>query len=291
MTAPKMYSVEHLLPFARAALKVSASFSSEQFADVLFTQLAKAQVPGVVRSRPPQSTRLQYQYGGPAFPLELKNGVAELFWYLIHQGYIVPEWRDFPIELAGWMHFRRTERGTQWVNGAEPMLEDLSGYMVHVMGRAAHLDMLIRQYLQEGLGALNRGLYFSAVVMLGAASEKEIYLLGTSMVSALQSATHKTDLEGLLRNRSLYRLLNFIGERVRGVNFSVRQSSGGVFDGAEAHLMSLFESIRAQRNDAVHPNTGTCDEKSVRMAYEAFPAAIEKAEELRHWCGKNPNTL
>jgi hypothetical protein len=122
-------------------------------------------------------------------------------------------------------------------------------------------------------------------------SEKEIYLLGDSMVPARRSGQHKKDLAALLGNRSLYKLLTFIGERLRSVSSPLRKSCNGLFDGAETHLASLFETSRVQRNDAVHPNTGTVNERSVRMAYDSFPAALRKTEELREWCGKDPNTL
>jgi hypothetical protein len=292
MTAPKLYSVEHMLPFSRAALKVSGMFSSEQFAEALFAELSKAQVPGVVRGAWPQSTRTTFQYGGPTFPVELRNGVAEIFWYLIHQGYVLPEWRDFPATLTGATHYRRTERGTDWVNGADPMPEDTVGYVQHLNQLAPKIDSIVLQYVSEGLGSFNRKLYFAAAVMLGAASEKEIYLLGNSLVGALRNGTEQTELREMVdKGRSLARLLTFISRKFGGVTSAQRAASNGALDGAETHLASLFESIRVQRNDAVHPNTGTFDERSVRMAYQSFPGAVQKAEELGEWCGKNANTL
>lgn len=294
MTAPRTYALEEMLPFARAALqnyeRLRSDFSSEDFAEGLFFELEKIRVEGVVRGGFPASTRTKFNYGGPRFPDGLRRAVSEVLWYLIHHGFILPQWRDFPSTAVGTQYWM-TERGRQWANGADPMPEDVAGFLGHLDALAPKLDPIIRQYVAEGLGSFHREQYFSAAVMLGAASEKEIYLLGDSMVSALQSAQHRKDLLALLGNRSLYRLLTFIGEQLRGVSSPVRKSSNGLFDGAETHLASLFESIRVQRNDAVHPNTGTVNERSVRMAYDSFPAAVLKAEELREWCRKNPNTL
>jgi hypothetical protein len=294
MPSLRPHALEEMLPFARAALKnyvtLRSDFTTEDFAEGLFFELEKVGVEGVVRGTFPASTRTKFNYGGPHFPDSLRRAVSEVLWYLIHRGFILPQWRDFPsvaVDGKYWM----TEPGRQWANGADPMPEDVAGYVGHLDVLVPKLDPIIRQYVAEGLGSFRREQYFSAAVMLGAASEKEIYLLGDSMVSALQSAQHQKDLPSLLGNRSLYRLLTFIGERLRGVSSPVRKSSNGLFDGAETHLASLFESIRVQRNDAVHPNTGTVNERSVRMAYESFPTAVLKAEELREWCGKNPNTL
>jgi hypothetical protein len=65
----------------------------------------------------------------------------------------------------------------------------------------------------------------------------------------------------------------------------------GAFEGALTHLSSLFEAIRVQRNDAVHPSTGAVEEDSVRLSYEAFPHAIKKAEALRAWFDENPASV
>ncbi len=283
-----------MLPFARAALRnyerLRSDFSTEDFAEGLFFELEKVGVEGVVRGGFPASTRTRFNYGGPHFPDALRRAVSEVLWYLIHHGFILPQWRDFPSIAVGTQYWM-TERGRRWANGADPMPEDVAGYVGQLDALAPRLDPIIRQYIAEGLGSFRREQYFSAAVMLGAASEKEIYLLGDSMVPALQSAQHEKDLAALLGNRSLYKLLTFIGERLRSVSSPLRKSSDGLFDGAETHLASLFESIRVQRNDAVHPNTGTVNERTVRMAYDSFPAALRKTEELREWCGKNPNTL
>jgi hypothetical protein len=293
MTAPRPYALEEMLPFARAAVKnyprLGSKFSTEDFAEGLSFELEKVGVEGVVRGGFPASKRTTFNYAGN-YPEGLRRAISEVLWYLIHRGFILPLWQAFPSTAVGneyWM----TERGKQWANGADPMPEDVAGFLGHLDTLAPKLDPIIRQYVAEGLGSFHREQYFSAAVMLGAASEKEIYLLGDSIVPALQSAQHKKDLAALLGNRSLYKLLTFMGELLRGVSSPVRKSANGLFDGAETHLASLFESIRVQRNDAVHPNTGTFNERSVRMAYDSFPAAVLKAEQLREWCGNNPNTL
>ena len=294
MTARRPYALDEMLPFARAALKnyerLRSDFTTEDFAEGLSFELEKVDVEGVVRGGFPGSTRTKFNYGGSHFPDALRRAVGEVLWYLIHHGFILPQWRSFPEIAVGRMYWM-TERGRRWASGADPMAEDVAGYVGHLDALVPNLDPIIRQYVAEGLGSFRREHYFSAAVMLGAASEKEIYLLGDSMVPAMRGAEHKKDLTALLGSRGLYKLLTFIGERLRGVSSTVRKSSNGLFDGVESHLASLFESIRVQRNDAVHPNTGTVEEGSVRMAYDSFPAAVRKAEELREWCSKNPNTL
>jgi hypothetical protein len=45
------YSLRSMLPFARAAIRTTSNFEIRQFADLLFGELEKAQVPGVVRKQ------------------------------------------------------------------------------------------------------------------------------------------------------------------------------------------------------------------------------------------------
>jgi hypothetical protein len=173
-----------------------------------------------------------------------------------------------------------------WARCVEPLPEDVDGYMRALSQLAPKLDSVILQYIREGLGSFSREMYFSAAVMLGAASEKEIYLLGQSLAKALKDKDKRKQLDGLLEGRSLYRLLESIRQHI-----AICSKLRGAFDGAESHLLSLFEAIRVQRNDAVHPNTANVVEDGVRLSYDAFPRAIQKAEALRQWFDSNPNCL
>jgi hypothetical protein len=55
--------------------------------------------------------------------------------------------------------------------------------------------------------------------------------------------------------------------------------------------MSLYEAVRVQRNDAVHPMNAIVSEDSVRLLLQSFPYALSKSEELRAWCAANPGSL
>ena len=64
-----------------------------------------------------------------------------------------------------------------------------------------------------------------------------------------------------------------------------------VSEGSSAHLASLFEAIRTQRNDAVHPMNATVSASSVRLLLHSFSYALETTEKLRAWLDANPATL
>jgi len=280
------YSLESMLPFARAALTTSSDFRSfSKFCDSLFGELQKAQIPGVVPNPPHGSALYRFNYTDLSCPRVLQLATIEVFCHLLHRGFIAPEGQMFPATIEGASYWR-TKKGEAWARGAEPLPEDVDGYMRHLSALAPTLDTVIIQYVQEGLGSFHRGAFFSAAVMLGAASEKEIYLLGWALVGALKDAASQKKLSDQLKGRSLYSLLKSISTQV-----ALCKKPLDVFDGAELHLMSLFDSIRVQRNDAVHPNTANVNENSVRLSYDAFPQAIRKAEALRGWFDQNPQSL
>jgi hypothetical protein len=56
-------------------------------------------------------------------------------------------------------------------------------------------------------------------------------------------------------------------------------------------LLSLFDHIRLQRNDAIHPMNFVVSADSVRFSLYAFPMAFQRVEALRQWCDANPNSL
>lgn len=55
--------------------------------------------------------------------------------------------------------------------------------------------------------------------------------------------------------------------------------------------MSLYEAIRVQRNDAVHPMNAQVSEASVRHSIQSLPYALAKSEEIRHWLTSNPGSI
>jgi hypothetical protein len=277
------YSLASMLPLARSAIRETDNFDAGQLTDLLCDQLAKVGVPGITKQG--ATTPRRYNYGGINFPSPLPRAVTEVFFYLLYRGFILPEPQTFP---AGFNHGRywKTPRGAAWASGSEPLPEDVDGYVRVLSQLVPKLDPVILQYIREGLGSFGREMYFSAAVMLGAASEKEIYVVGQSLAKALKDQKKQKQLDDLLEGRSLYRLLENIRQHV-----ATCSKLRGPFDGAEAHLLSLFEAIRVQRNDAVHPNTANVVEDSVRLSYDAFPRAIQKAEALRQWFESNPNSV
>ena len=123
--------------------------------------------------------------------------------------------------------------------------------------------------------------------MLGAASEKAVYLLAESLLVAFLDPKKREKLDALLKRRKLSDLLDAVGKLIHDAS----NLPYDVTEGSEPHLISLFEAIRVQRNDAVHPMNATVSADSVRMMILAFPHSLAKAEELRSWFIAHPKSL
>jgi hypothetical protein len=266
------------------------------FANRLWATLETANIPGVHRNPPGKGFDASlFEFGRS--PSDLRFTATEAFNYLHATGFtmLIPEGNHAGFYTVPGSYaiqgFYITERGAKWAASAEPVPEDSAVYMEHLHKRVPKLDVVIKEYVSEGLSAFVRGNDFSAAVMVGAAAEKAIYLLADSLRPALSNAIKQTRLQDLINvERSLKKLVDFVINEIKsGVQHKIIPYA--VHEGAEAHIGSLIDAIRVQRNDAVHPQNAKVTPDSVRLSYQAFPAAVEKIEKLRDWCHTNKAAL
>ncbi len=288
MTAPD-YSLSWILPFVRESLRSRGEFNFDNFVDELWPILARAGVTGIER-HPPTRGYTGTTYDFSQAPYQLRVLATEAFYWLIYNGFVIP---GAPTNTQGFPQqgrFYLTVRGTAWASGTEPLPEDFDGYMKLLRKLVPNLDSVIEQYVSEGLRSFLSGTYFAAAVMIGAASEKVIYMLAEAMVGSLTDVSLQKKLKELLEGRSLKLLFNFVDKQIaeahkkKVIPYSVAESAG-------PHITSLIESIRVQRNDAVHPQNARVTADSVRLSYQAFPHALEKLEALRAWFLRNPKSI
>jgi hypothetical protein len=154
----------------------------------------------------------------------------------------------------------------------------------------ATTDVVVREYISEALLTYIHGTFFAAAVMIGAASEKAIYLLADALVHALKDPAKQRALQRKIDVRRLESLLSEV-EQVVIDGHKTKTIPFDVMGGTTRHLLSLFDHIRLQRNDAIHPKNFVVSADSVRFALSAFPPAFKRVEALRQWCIANPATL
>ena len=186
--------------------------------------------------------------------------------------------------------FNVTRRGRAWLQGEEPPPEDVERYIKFLRGHIPTLDAVIDQYIVEALTAFEREAFFASAVMLGAASEKELYLLADTVLGALKDVKKQIKLKGLLDRRKLLELFETVRDTIDDAA-TAKVIPYSVTEGATTHLMSLFDAIRVQRNDAVHPMNAQVSEESVRHSIQSLPYVLAKSEELKNWLTSNPGSV
>jgi sulfur transfer complex TusBCD TusB component (DsrH family) len=278
-----------ILPYVREALKQTNNFEFRTYANALFQQLEKADVKDVLRFQDGFYPGGQiYQYD--RMPYALRALVSEAFFHLFHRGYIAPDAPDSRLNPPPLHMFIVTERGRVWFQGEEPLPEDSEGYLKFLRGHVLTLDSVIDQYVVEALAAFDRDALFASAVMLGAASEKQLYLLADAVMLALKDARKQAKLKNLLDRRKLFDLFEMVRDTIQDAT-DAKLIPYTVTEGVTPHLMSLFEAIRVQRNDAVHPMNAKVSEESVRHLIKSLPYALAKGEDVRQWLLANPGTI
>lgn len=199
---------------------------------------------------------------------------------LVTFGYLV-YWPSTPAPPnPNW--FRLTERGKQWVSTSGPALEDSDGFLAALNALIPTLNPVVKQYIVEAVVTYNRQAWFAAAVMVGAASEKVVYMLAEALL-VKTGGTDRRLLEKAIKERGLRSMFEQINKVLAG-HIESRDLPYEIHEGCEPHLLSLFEAIRAQRNDAVHPTVGEVMPDTVRLTLSAFPSVCRKAYDLIGWC-------
>lgn len=217
-------------------------------------------------------------------PLEFE--LIEAYQQLLMLGYIVP-WPNSPRgPNPDWLHL--TENGRQWTHSSNPIPEDVNGFMSALNALIPTLDPIIKLYISEAVVTYDRRAWLASAVMVGAASEKLVYML----LDSLRVVTGGKDgaaIEKAIKERNLPNMF----EQIRKVVTSHTDSGilpYEVHEGCQPHLLSLFEAIRVQRNEAVHPTVGAVTPTTVRLTLSAFPSACRKVYDLIEWCQAGAKT-
>jgi hypothetical protein len=213
---------------------------------------------------------------------ELK--VCQIAWDLIVDRVLTIGTCRNPTE--GWPFFHLTEFGYSVAEQAPPTYYDPEGYLTTLESFAPEIDPVIKQYALEGLNCFRQRLFFAAAVMFGAAAEKAVLLLLQSIGNAETDPQKKSEIDQLLERPSLPKIFETIQSTMESL-IKAKRIPYSVHEGSTEHMLSLFEMIRVQRNDAVHPTTGEVDRTKVFLTIQALPAALEVAYHLIEWFTQN----
>ena len=195
-----------VLSFMRKPLEGKDTINYGEFLKETYRHIVNARV--IIKPRDAQS----HNYIGTVNrdnPV-LSNIAAEACQYLLHNGFITrpPEEVTFPGNRND-NKFLVTRKGKEWASGNEPIPEDAAGFMRHLNTLIPKLDRVIELYVQEALITLERKAYFAAAVMIGAASEKAVYLLAEALEGSTRNLQEKKRIANARKDRKTTALFRF----------------------------------------------------------------------------------
>ncbi len=209
--------------------------------------------------------------------------LSEIIWDLIQERVLTPGENQAD---QGFPFFRLTKFGEDYISQSAPHYYDPQGYMEFLRKIVQNLDPVIKQYIFESLNCYRQQLFFASAVMIGAAAEKAILLLLQAITDSMSNLSSKKKAAQLLDRPNLPEIFDTITKTVSQV-IKAKIIPYPVHQGCTEHLISLFEMIRVQRNDAIHPVSGQVNRTKVFLSLQTIPAALESINRLIEWFKSN----
>jgi hypothetical protein len=212
-----------------------------------------------------------------------KLTINEIIWDLILERIVTP---GFDASNPDLPFFRLTKFGQDYIEQTSPHYYDPESYIEYLTRIVQNIDPVIEQYIFESLQCYRRQLFFASAVMLGAAAEKAILLLLQAIHDSISDSSKKKKVGQLLDRPNLPEIFDII-EKTLSPLIKSNAIPYTTHRGSTEHLMSLFEMIRVQRNDAIHPISGQVDMIKVFLSLQTIPAALESVNKLIEWLSSN----
>jgi hypothetical protein len=284
------YTLSSVLPFVRSGLRrMRPSFTLTEFTSATWTELEKSGAR-VKRIRPYAANNPDNpEFAHNDDPEDLRQSAVEAWLYIQRRGFAIPPSPMFPRALDD-LRLELTKRGREWVDAQEPIPELPAEYLNALHRMVPKLDEVVREYVVEGLGSFEHERFRAASVMIGAASEKALYMLAEKVLDAIAAPKWKGKFSTALKRRDLAELFDQMKRVLEQAN-NLPGRPFEIFDGGQDHLVSLIKAVQVQRNNAVHPMNEKISDETVRLCYLAFPYALQKIEQLRNWFSNNPKVL
>ncbi len=208
-----------------------------------------------------------------------KIRILEIMWDLIVERILTVGLNECN---PGWPFVRLSEYGESVVKEGALPYYDPEEYGAAIDSMTPSIDKVIKQYAIEGINCFRQRLFFASAVMFGAAAEKAILILLESIAKAETDHKIKSKLEKLVERPNLPEIFASIKDTLDSL-VKAKTIPYSVHEGSIEHLLSLFEMIRVQRNDAVHPDIGEVNKTKVFLVIQTFPGALEVTYRLIKW--------
>jgi hypothetical protein len=181
---------------------------------------------------------------------------------------------------AEWPFFHLTPLGQQVLQKGAPHHLDPDGYLAFLRTLVPAADSIVVQYVYEATRAYRANLDFAAAVMLGAAAERAILQLLEAIRDWQPDPKAKARQSRLLARPRQPLVFSEVHNTVKELADADRMPYA-THQGAITHLLSLFEMVRVQRNEAVHPQVTAVAREKVFLSLQTFPVAYQVTERVR----------
>lgn len=181
-----------------------------------------------------------------------------------------------------WPWVRLSEYGESVVKEGTLPYYDPEEYGAVIDSMTPSIDKVIKQYAIEGINCFRQRLFFASAVMFGAAAEKAILILLESIARAETDHKIKSKLEKLVERPNLPEIFASVRDRIDSL-IKAKTIPYSVHEGSTEQLLSLFDMIRVQRNEAVHPDIGEVNKTKVFLVIQTFPGALGVTYRLIKW--------
>lgn len=181
-----------------------------------------------------------------------------------------------------WPFIRVTDHGKAIISSEAHGYYDPDEYVNNLEQLVPSLDEVISQYALESLRCFRQNLIFASAVMIGAAAERAMLLLLEAIGLWVNNEKEKQTINAFLDRPRLPQIFDMIRKIIK-TTIDQNLMPYSVHEGVTEHFLSLYEMIRVQRNDAVHPAVGEVSRNKVFLSIQTFPVALEVLFRVNNW--------
>lgn len=209
--------------------------------------------------------------------------VQEIFWQLIAQGVITP---GMNIANPNLPWFRLTNYGQKVIKEERFLPHDPSNYIQNFKQTISNPDPVVVAYLEESLRCFTTGCLIASTMMLGIASEITFLNLCDVFLNALNNPREKAKFKAIMERISMVAKFKFLRDSIEEV---MNKNKQALPDNTIIILLSVFDLIRAERNDVGHPQGSfrTLTRDQVFVYIRMFPQYCKIVQEVENYFKTN----
>lgn len=236
---------------------------------------AEAVAAGMLSSTP------NFAYSSPEAD-SLSASILTVCWELVLEGVYSPGGSSVQQPNFGWLQL--TDYGKRCFEVGELTPHDPDDYMKRLKDRCPSVDDVTLIYVGESLATFRRGLFLSAVVMIGVAAESMWHPLTESVTAALETPAKQESFSKVVSGAHIKRMHDEVMRRLKDPTARLPQE---LRQSIEQHLYGIADLTRQTRNSAGHPTGKRIERDEALALLLLFPGYCGTVGKLMDWLGNN----